>query len=425
MKKVENLNQIASIIKSDELSSSRLGFAKKYSLDPSLVNSSFNSSFGKWIKGDVDIRGFVDLVIKSNPSFNIDEFSIFDLIIDYLKIHLYPIKDLIDENPDDVINVALNIRDNYIDSELYIGSKENSPELSDDIYNPFDKPELIIDEIINVLEVKFSNNEYRERFYDVCIKFIKNIRNKIQTFEILIRAKKDNGVGLNRNIADEILNKIEKIKKQAEESLLEYHKNNNGVTQNIVPLPDEIKNLSDLDIDKEDNLEHPRLQENSLNKKKDIIEEYVEGDMKFHVFDGSVEEMYLNQIKNKEEISDMNVAADFMKKFENVKLIGPIEELAFFTIKDFRNLDQDVEKRAFKIENKIKVLSSYSARKRVLGIKAWLASEVCSVYKKMIDESVKYGDVGKVINIRKENADLYLTQEEIDAIAQLNRKLRI
>lgn len=422
MKKVENLNTILEIIKSPEVSKSREEFISTYSLNKDLVYPCFNKNFKSWVLGEIDIRGFVDLVIKSSPSFNIADFSIFDLIVDYLKIHLYPIKDLIDENPDDVISVVLTIKDSYADFDLSLGSKKISDELSDDVYNPFDEPELIIDEVINVLDVKFSNKEYRERFYDVCIKFIKNIRNKIQTFEILVKAKKNNGVGIDKNIADEILNKIEKVKKQGEESLLEYHKK----AEYKQPEEKIENNTKDLDIDKEDNLQHSRLQNNSVDeKKKNIIEEYVEGDMKFHVFDGSVEEMYLNQIKNKEEISDMNVAADFMKKFENVKLIGPIEELAFFTIKDFRNLDQNVEKRADKIEQKIKVLSSYSARKRVLGIKAWLACEVCLVYKKMIDESVKFGDINRVITIRKENNAIYLTSEEIDVIAQLNRKLRI
>jgi len=421
MKKVENLNTILEIIKSPEASKSREEFIFSYSLGEGLIYPCFNKNFKSWVLGEVDIRGFVDLVIKSNPSFDIDNFSIFDLIVEYLKIHLYPIKDLIDENPDDVVGVVLTLKDNYADSDLSLGSKKVSDELADDIYNPFDEPELIIDEVINVLDVKFSNKEYRERFYDVCIKFIKNIRNKIQTFEILVKAKKINGVGLDKNVADEVLNKIEKVKKQGEESLLEYHKK----TEYKQPEEKIENNTKDLDIDKEDNLEHARLQNNSVDGKKNIIEEYQEGDMKFHVFDGSVEEMYLNQIKNKEEISDMNVAADFMKKFENAKLIGPIEELAFFTIKDFRNLDQDVEKRADKIEQKIKVLSSYSARKRILGIKAWLACEVCSVYKKMIDESVKFGDVNRVITIRKESDSLYLTSEEIDAISQLNRKLRV
>lgn len=423
MKKVENLNKILDLIKSKEISLKRLDFVRKYDLDPKHIGACFNSIFFKWINSDVDIRGFMDLVIKSNPSFNISEFSIFDLIIDYLKIHLYPIKDLIDENPDDVINVVEGLKENYLNNDLSIGSKNISPDLMDDVYNPFDNPNTIIDEVINVLEVKFSNNEFRDRFYDVCIKFIKNIRNKFQTFDILIKSKKENGVGLDKSVADKVLDKIEKIKKQAENNILQQ-----GHFGEIPVKNDE--KISDLDIDKEDSNTSTRLSDVKINsssniKNKTIIEEYKEGDMKFHVFDGSVEEMYLNQIKNKEEISDMNVASDFKKKFENVKLIGPIEELAFFTIRDFRNLDQTIEKRVLSIENKIKVLSSYSARKRVLGIKAWLASEVCLVYKKMIDESVKYGDMSKVINIRKENGDLYLTQEEIDAIAQLNRKLRI
>jgi len=43
----------------------------------------------------------------------------------------------------------------------------------------------------------------------------------------------------------------------------------------------------------------------------------------------------------------------------------------------------------------------------------------------MIDESVKYGDMSRIINMRKERGELYLTEEEVEAIAGLNRTLRI
>ena len=166
-------------------------------------------------------------------------------------------------------------------------------------------------------------------------------------------------------------------------------------------------------------------QEKAKVNNKTLIKEYSDGGQNYHIFEGSVEEMYLNQIKNKEELQQGSLNKKEYEKYFNVKLVGPIEELALFTIKDFRNLSSNISLRISKIETKIKVLGSYSTRKKVLGIRAWLMSEVCRVYKEMIDESVKFGGITRVINMRKERAGLYLTEEEVEAVAELNRKLRI
>ncbi len=415
LKKVENLDRVFDIIESEELTQKRIEFMEKFSVNSDSIFI-FNSNLSKWLKGEIDIRGFVDNIAQSNIDFNIDNFSIFDVVSTYLEIHLYPIQEYIEEDPAKVIETARKIQESYIDVNLNIGSKKVTPELSDDVYNALDDPEDIITEVTNVLDIKFSNKEFRERYYNVCIKFFKNIRNKFESIDILVKSKKDNGVGMDRELADKVLTKIENIKKQFEAEVLEEKRRTVEPQKKF----EETEQVGDLDIDEEDKITNDRLEQKEKEKTKEQLIE--EDGKKYYVLNSSIEEMYLNQIKSKEGTDDTN---DLNKMKQNTKLIGPIEELEFFTIRDFRNLNQDVQKRVDVIEYKIKVLSSYSARKRILGIKAWLMCEVCDVYKKMIDESVKYGSMNRVINTRKENGDLYLTQEEIDAISQLNRKLRI
>ncbi len=418
LKKVENLDIVFGIIKSPELTEKRIEFMEKFSVNSDSIFI-FNSNLSKWLKGEIDIRKFVDNIAQSNIDFDIENYSIFDVLYTYLKTHLDPIAEYIEEDPEKVIETAIKIQESYLTTDLNIGSKKNTPELFDDIYESLDNPEDIITEVTNVLGVKFSNKEFRERYYNVCVKFFKNIRNKFESIDILVKAKKDNGVGMDKELAEKVLTKIESIKKQFENEVLEEKR------RTIEPQKtfQETEKIDDLDIDEEDKVNNTRL--NNIEKTAKVISESITEDgKKYYVLDSSIEEMYLNQIKNKEDISNTGNSS-LNKAKKDIKLIGPIEELEFFTIKDFRNLSQNVEKRVEIIEYKVKVLSSYSARKRILGIKAWLMCEVCSVYKKMIDESVKYGNMNRVINNRRDNGELYLTQEEIDAISQLNRRLRI
>lgn len=404
----ERLDKILNILKSEDILKARINFCLKYGIDEASIYPCFNIFFGDYIRGKITIKDFVKNVINSKPQYNLD-FSIEDIIIGYLRIHLDPIENLLDEKIETILN---QVRDIFTElNNIEYGAKNVSKELSDGLFDPFADPTYIVDEVINILDLKFKGEEQRERFYDNIIKFIKNIRNKIQTFEILTKSKKNGGLGIQKNVADKILDIVDGVKKDKENFLLaqKIEEKNNAMSKEIDKdnILDKVKDLRDQDI----------------SRGKDIIKEYIYGDNKYYIFDGSMEEMYLKQLKTKEESNDMKL--DKRYDYSKSKLVGPIEELALFTVRDFRNLSPNVQDRVAIIGRKIKVLDSYSTKKKVLGIKAWLNSEVCKVYREMIDESVKYGDMSRIINMRKERGELYLTEEEVEAIAGLNRTLRI
>lgn len=405
----KRLDKIFDILKSEDILRKRVNFCLKYGIDEASVYPCFNIFFGDYIRGNITIKDFVKNVINSKIQYNM-EFNIEDIIVAYLRIHLDPLEDLLDEKIEKILN---QVRETFIElNNIEYGAKNVSKELSDGIFDPFSDPTYIVDEVINVLDLKFKGEEQREKFYDNIIKFIKNIRNKIQTFEILIKPKKDGGLGIPKNVADKILDIVDGVKKDKENYLL---------SQKI----EEKNNIMSAEIDKNNILDKVKdMQNQDIENGKNIVKEYSFGEQNYHVFDGSIEEMYLRQLKNKEESYGV-IVTNRQLDYSKAKLVGPIEELALFTVKDFRNLSSNVKERIDIIERKIKVLSSYSAKKKILGIKAWLNSEVCMVYKAMIDESVKYGDISRIINMRKERGEIYLTEEEVACIAELNRKLRI
>lgn len=106
------------------------------------------------------------------------------------------------------------------------------------------------------------------------------------------------------------------------------------------------------------------------------------------------------------------------------KIMGPIDELRFMNLIDFRRLDRDPFAAAEKIFDKINLLDDeYS--KKMEGIKAWRTSPVNKIYLKIGEESISSKkSVGETIQERKAAGKDYLTDQEIEAIIELNKKLR-
>ncbi len=107
------------------------------------------------------------------------------------------------------------------------------------------------------------------------------------------------------------------------------------------------------------------------------------------------------------------------------KIMGPVEELAYLDIINFRRLGASPAEAILKIEEKIKLLERDGYDKMISGVIAWRSGIINSLYLKMGLESLTKG-----ISL-KENADnyqnsknlAYLTWEEIEQIIILNNHL--
>lgn len=106
------------------------------------------------------------------------------------------------------------------------------------------------------------------------------------------------------------------------------------------------------------------------------------------------------------------------------KIMSPIDELRYMNLINFRRLDSNPFAATEKILNKINLLDDeYS--KRVEGIKAWRVSPVNRIYLKIGEESINSKkSIGETIQERKAAGQDYLSDQEIEAIIELNKKLR-
>lgn len=106
------------------------------------------------------------------------------------------------------------------------------------------------------------------------------------------------------------------------------------------------------------------------------------------------------------------------------KVMGPIEELQFLDLINFRRLGKTPTEITAKIFSKIKLLEADGYDKMVAGVRAWRQSPVNRLYLKMVQEAIGKGLTIKdyAVAIQKEKKD-YLTLEEIEGILAMNSKL--
>jgi hypothetical protein len=106
------------------------------------------------------------------------------------------------------------------------------------------------------------------------------------------------------------------------------------------------------------------------------------------------------------------------------KIMGPLEELQFLDLTNFRRLGKTPEEITAKILNKIKLLEHDGYEKMIMGISAWRKSPVSRLYLKIVSEAVGANLPLKDAIIARENRkEEGLSLAEIEAIMSLNSKL--
>jgi hypothetical protein len=106
------------------------------------------------------------------------------------------------------------------------------------------------------------------------------------------------------------------------------------------------------------------------------------------------------------------------------KIMGPIEELQFLDLVNFRRLSQTPTEATAKIFAKIKLLERDGYDKMVAGVRAWRQSPLNRFYLRLGQEAIGQGVFLKeIIAARQKAGQEYLRLEEIEAIVSLNSKL--
>lgn len=107
------------------------------------------------------------------------------------------------------------------------------------------------------------------------------------------------------------------------------------------------------------------------------------------------------------------------------RLSGPVDELSRLTLTEFRRLSRDPAEAATKLSGKIAMLEEQGFEKKIAGIKAWRTSPLYQAYLALSQESMVQGvGVEEIARRKKEMGEDSLTPPELSAIMKLNAELR-
>jgi hypothetical protein len=268
---------------------------------------------------------------------------------------------------------------------------------------------------------------------NIIISSVKNIRDRFETKEMLVFSPLEGGVGLSEALAEKII--------QASETNRQEFLNNKPNSAPIsTPLQAEAESLlaevlPEIKILTAEKLDEPKRPTEKITP---VISEKlpVKKEKKFTI--PAVSEikplkqrtdLFDNSFIKPQSFTEKPVIKNQIIKTEPVKfspkLLGPIEEIKTSNLENFRRLDPDPQKATEKIMKKIELLDEESIVQKVKGISAWKESEPYRLYLKLgLQAMEEKCSMSEIISKKQSLNELTLTEEEVEAIMELNQKLR-
>ncbi|TSC96180.1 MAG: hypothetical protein Athens101410_110 [Parcubacteria group bacterium Athens1014_10] len=315
--------------------------------------------------------------------------------------------------------------------------------------------EKLAEEIAGKVNLPFADEILSKRLKSIIALHLRDIRDEIETKEILMKSKKIGGLELSESEAErtakifkEEFKKFgEKFKKDAPLPKFEISKPVKPIkfpitkdlevkiyeaaeaieNSNLPALKPEIKNeekisFSDLKENKPVEIAEPAKSVAPVLIEPKIPKIITEPKIGKKEIDKQQEKIINTEWKPKIE-TNKTLMEDI--KAPPPKVIGPLEELRYFKLKDFRELADEAQGAALKIKQKIDLLEKESFSKKIQGIRNWRQSEVYRIYLEIGRESIeKNKETKEVIKERIEQGKIALTEEEIIALVDLNKSLR-
>lgn len=278
-------------------------------------------------------------------------------------------------------------------------------------------------EVIDQVKPNFSDPDLNKRLLNIVISNLKNIRDRVETKEMLLSSPLEGGVGLGLEIAEKII-EICEVKKV---ELSQIKSKENTVLSDL-------QEEADLLLEKPVSKVESKPQEVPANQKpliKDIKTEVKPEAPKVPEVKAKFFTKKPEVIKPEPEkfaVKDVPIKRPEIKtepvKF-TPKLLDPVEEIRTMTLRDFRLLDSDPIKAMEKIVKKVELLEEESIVQKVNGIKAWKESQPYRLYLNIgLQAMEEKCSMSEIISRQKTAGQETLSEEELEAIMELNQKLR-
>lgn len=249
---------------------------------------------------------------------------------------------------------------------------------------------------------------------------LRDVRDLIETKEVLVRSIELGGIGLDNEKSSEILRLIEKEREQIQDLVVQV-KDFRELSDSVLP---KVRDDSFLDKEQAGNYVHPSYKSikqptvvPKIQEKSVIIKNFGENGQN-------------NDLVKKEEIKQVTItlpkknpisSSDMINRRKQV--LGPVDELGQMDLKEFRNLGESVKESVEKIAQKLEILEDESLEVKARGLNAWRHSPIYQKYLELGRNSIesRKSVEGYIQDLGKDQNNL--TFEEFEAIADLNQKL--
>jgi len=279
-------------------------------------------------------------------------------------------------------------------------------------------------EVIDRLKIQFTDDHIRSRFMNVLLTYFRGIRGPAEVEYILALSREGGGLGLPKEKAEMIM------------SVLKHHsdatnKERRVITvqpkEKIMPPPPSVRPEPESPIGRQDtsgSVVTPVSQAVAQAERRQVppvtpvppVAPVTPVAPVPQMVKPAVVRPVAPQVAPKSPVmGDVKITN---------RLVGPIEELTYMTVDDFRRLGKNIEEIISSLLEKIQLLADESLARKIQGIKAWKQSPVFMLYLKMSMDGIMQGKTIEqvIIDKQKEHADC-LTLSEYEAIGRLNKQL--
>lgn len=270
-------------------------------------------------------------------------------------------------------------------------------------------------------KITFTDENLKNKFSNIVSARLRDIRDEMETMEILTRDKGVGGLGLATDVAKKISELIE-----TEFQLLSEARKARELKKH-----EEWKQT-----DKAEKAQKEELVKTEERRKLDDKFRKITGNSSKIKTVGS-EAPYSKadvRVKSEPVVKPIEfprpMAASGKPLVEDIsftpKLLGPIDELRKMTLLDFRRFGKNPESAAAKIKDKIDLLEDESHIKKIEGLRAWRESEVAKIYFEIMRQSINDGkSIDEIIATRNAGKIPSLTPDEFKAVMKLSEMMRL
>jgi hypothetical protein len=296
-----------------------------------------------------------------------------------------------------------------------------------------------LEEIIGRAQINFGSADLAARFAQILKTYLRGIRNRLEAKATLSKPFANGGLSFDADsaeqvmtMADKILNSKPGLPAQAGEAIKPWPRiripelEKAGQAPRLVIAKDAAYDFSRL-IKKDDKI---KADLKKLDTGHELAPLMPAAAVELRSVPKIVPSTDTNQMPLiRRRFEAENLSQSPKVKIEDVKYVpkvmGPLDEIKYMDLINFRRLGKDPLNTAEKIKSKINLLEEEGYSKKLAGIKAWRLSPVNKLYLAIGHLSISANkSVDVIIEERKMKGQDYLTNQEFEAIMDLNKSLR-